>query len=63
MSAQNHETERLHRRIRQLQLEYKELENQKEFSYKVLLEQLENSQKRIAELESNYIKMFTSNKN
>ena len=58
MSAQNHETERLHKRIRQLQLEYKELENQKEIAYKALLEQFENSQKRIAELESNYRKMF-----
>ena len=56
MSAQNHETERLHRRIRQLQTEYELQEKQKEIALKTLVEQLEIAQKRIIELEMKYLK-------
>ena len=52
MSAQTHETERLHRRIRQLQTEYEQQENLKEIAFKALLEKFEAAQKRIIELES-----------
>lgn len=56
MSAQNHETERLHRRIRQLQSEYEQQERQKEIAFSKLAEQLEKAQKRIVELEEQYLK-------
>ncbi len=56
MSAHNHETERLLKRIRQLQTEYELQENQKEMALRTLAEQLEIAQKRIVELESKYIK-------
>ena len=52
MSAQNHETERLHRRIRQLQTEYENQEKQKEIAFRALAQQLELAQKRIVELEA-----------
>ena len=38
MSAHNHETERLLKRIRQLQTEYEQQENQKEIALKTLAE-------------------------
>jgi hypothetical protein len=59
MSAHNHETERLLRRIRQLQTDYEIQEKQKENALKTLAEQLEIAQKRIVELESKYIKNET----
>ena len=55
MSAQNHETERLHKRIRQLQIEYEQQEKKKESALRALVEQLEIANKRIIELETKNI--------
>ena len=55
MSAQNHETERLLKRIRELQMEYEQQEKKKESALRSLVEQLEIAKKRIVELETKYI--------
>jgi hypothetical protein len=56
MSGQTHETERLLRRIRELQIEYEKQEKLKELAYKTLVEKFEAAQERIVELESKYFK-------
>ncbi len=55
MSGQTHETERLLRRIRELQVEYEKQEKVKETAYKSLVEKFEAAQKRIIELETKYL--------
>jgi len=55
MSGQTHETERLLRRIRELQVEYEKQEKIKETAYKSLVEKFEAAQKRIIELETKYL--------
>jgi hypothetical protein len=56
MSGQTHETERLLRRIRELQIEYEKQEIIKETAYKTLIEKFEAAQERIIELETKYLK-------
>jgi hypothetical protein len=56
MSGQTHETERLLRRIRELQIEYEKQEKIKEIAYKTLVEKFEAAQERIIELETKYVK-------
>jgi hypothetical protein len=56
MSGQTHETERLLRRIRELQIEYEKQERLKEIAYKTLVEKFEAAQERIIELETKYLK-------
>jgi hypothetical protein len=56
MSGQTHETERLLRRIRELQIEYEKQEKLKEIAYKTLVEKFEAAQERIIELETRHIK-------
>ncbi len=52
MSAQTHETERLLRRIRELEIEYEAQERLKENTHMELVKKLEAAQMRIQELES-----------
>jgi hypothetical protein len=54
MSAQTHYTEKLLRRIRELELEYEEQEKLKIVAHKVLVEKLEAAERRILELEAQY---------
>ena len=51
MSAQTHYTEKLIRRIKELEREYSRLESQKESLHLALVEKLDAAQKRILELE------------
>ena len=55
MSALNHYTEKLLMRINKLKAEYEALEKHKDCAYKAIEEKLEVAQKKICELESQYI--------
>jgi hypothetical protein len=51
MCAQTHYTEKLNRKISELQAEYEALERRKEYELSALVKKLEAAQQRILELE------------